>query len=397
MVAIDMSRTPGDVVVPPLRYRWYWPHVPDVVGHSPTNWGINGVIYIGLPAVFALPWVERATGISWVAMAAIMVVHASWIAFSAVVLNPRIRTSRRAFDAMVVGNVVFGVGLASLFPVLANAPHSVLWGALILYGTMNGSLAELEPSIPILGLNIIGPLATIPYFLADYGAWAIAGPVLAACFSAAGYHLAASFGVKGVFYQRAAAAAQRQASDMRLARDLHDVVGSTLGSVKIYADLMAPKTPIGNVAQSGLDDLRAVLDALSPPREGGLEATLAALLHRLVPEHIETRVTGAWPTELPSNVRVAAARVTQEAIYNALRHGQPSKIEIEGAYEHGKVSLRIRDNGRGFDVDTAMKTGRGLTTMRSRIEELAGMFTITSGRSGTCVDITILLQERKAA
>lgn len=372
---------------PPLRYRLRWPHVPDVAGLTP-NLAVNSTLYVGLPAVFALPWVEQATGIAWTTIAAIVATHAAWALFSLFVLAPRLRSSRRAFDLMILGNVVFGVALASLFPLLADAPASVLWGALVLYATMNGAIAELEPSIPLQALNVIAPIATIPFF-AHHGAWGIAGPILAACFAAAGYHLAAMFGATALAYQRAAVAAQRRANDLRLARDLHDVVGSTLGSVKIYADLIAPASPIGNVAQSGLDDLRAVLDALAPPREGGLEATLAALLHRLVPPHIETNITGTWPTELSSNVRVAAARVAQEAIYNALRHGQPTKIEVEGAWQDDKLAIHVRDDGRGFDVDAAMQQGRGLLTMRSRVEELAGHFTITSAKSGTSVSISV--------
>jgi signal transduction histidine kinase len=354
-------------------------------------------MYVVMTAPFALPWVEEATGVSWTSIAAVMATHGAWILFSYFAVLPRIRSSRRAFDTLVIGNLIVEIGCASAIPVVADSPATVLWGAMILYATMMGTNADLEPSIPIIVMMIVGPLATIPLFVGGHGAWAIAGPILAALFAAAGYHLAATFAAQTLVFKRAAVAAQRQANDVRLARDLHDVVGSTLGSVKIYADLMAPATPIGNVAQSGLDDLRAVLDGLSPPREGGLAATIGALLARLVPPTIEKRISGTWPAELPSNVRVATARVTQEAIYNALRHGTPSRIDIEGAWQDGALVVRIRDNGRGFDVEAAGQSGRGITTMRSRIEELGGRFSITSSRSGSCIEMEMRIEERQAA
>lgn len=101
-----------------------------------------------MTAVFALPWVQEATGIPWISIAAIMATHAAWILFAYFVVLPRIKASRRAFDLLVIGNLVIGTSLASLIPVLADAPDSVLWGAMILYATLNGSLAELEPSVP---------------------------------------------------------------------------------------------------------------------------------------------------------------------------------------------------------------------------------------------------------
>jgi signal transduction histidine kinase len=381
MGTLYMSRTSG--------YRWYWPHVPDAPEVTPRSPGRYALIYALIIGVFALPWVEDVTGVRWTAIAAVILPHAVWLTFAGFVLTPHVRRSRRLFDILVIGNVVVGTICAAMIVVVGNAPGTVMWGATILYATMLGAIAEIEPSIPILGLNVAVPLATIPVFVGREAEWAVAGPIIAAGFAAAGYHLSAMLSAKGLQFQRAAVAAQRQASEMRLARDLHDVVGSTLGSVKIYADLMAPTTPIGHVAQSGLDDLRAVLDALSPPREGGLEATISSLLHRLVPSHIDTRVSGTWPTDVPANVRVAAARVTQEAIYNALRHGQPTRIEIEAALQTDKLTLHIRDDGRGFDVAAAMGTGRGLTTMRTRVEELAGTFAVTSAKSGSCVAISM--------
>jgi signal transduction histidine kinase len=273
-----------------------------------------------------------------------------------------------------------------------------------LYATMTGAIADFQPSFTLLAIHVLVPLATIPIFLArSEGAWSIAGPILAALFGSIGYHLTSQLNGNITEYRRASEIAKRQADELRLAQDLHDVVGSTLGTVKAYADMLAGSSPtvaapLSSVAQGGLDDLRAVLDALAPPCDQGLASTVAAIARRMVPTTIELGISGAWPNDLAGPVRVAIARIVQESLYNAVRHGTPTHIEISCSVMHESLSVVVRDNGCGFEPEIEMqRDGRGLATMQSRASQLAGSLAITSNESGTVIAARFPLTGRLAA
>lgn len=390
----------------PNRYRWGWPHAADAdaVTLGGSSIAIFIVVYAAVVGVFALPWIARATGVTWRSAAILLLIHASWLVFSRVVLARHARTSRRAFDAQVVGNALLGTVLASAFPVLGDAPGTVLWGILILYATTNGALPEFEPSIALQAFHMGVPLATIPIFVVrGAGPWAVGGPVLAAILAAVGYHLAAALSADAHRHRRAAAEAERRASELRLARDLHDVVGSTLGTVKAYADVLASSapdvaTPLSSVAQGGLDDLRAVIDALAPPREAGLRGTLEAIARRLSRPTVEIDVAGDEPPAMPGAMRVAAARIVQEAVFNAIRHGGAARVAVAFQAERGTLRLEISDDGRGFDVESARAgDGRGLAAIQARASELGGDVAITSRPGATSIVARLLLARRQPA
>ena len=64
----------------------------------------------------------------------------------------------------------------------------------------------------------------------------------------------------------------------------------------------------------------------------------------------------------PSNL----FRIAQEAVGNALKHGHPTSIIIALEASDAELSLRITDDGVGFDPATIEKQGMGLSTMRYR-------------------------------
>jgi signal transduction histidine kinase len=384
MVDAVMNRTP---VVPAASYRWTWPYVPD----APQVRGIAVVAavkaYGALVAVFALPPVQDATGVGVGAIIALCAVHATWMGASWLVLRPRHARSRRAFDVQVLGNALASSSVAAAIPVVAEAPGSVLWGALVLYATMNGAIIDFEPSIALQLIHVGAALATIPIFHAlGVTEWSIAGPVLAATFAALGYHLAAVTSTTARVYRR-------EIQDRKLARDLHDVVGSTLGTVKLYADQLGA-APLSDVAQAGMNDLRAVLDGLAPAAE--LEDGIAAIARRLAPEPIDVRITGVWPAKLPGPLRIAIARITHEAVSNAVRHGNARAIEVASATGAGELRIEIRDDGCGFDLERAMGLGRGLESMRSRAAELGGDVEITS-RQGAGSVVAVMFAQRRSS
>jgi signal transduction histidine kinase len=84
--------------------------------------------------------------------------------------------------------------------------------------------------------------------------------------------------------------------------------------------------------------------------------------------------------------------IGQEAVTNAIRHAQSSRIRIALRYEADSLSLTIRDNGRGFHLsDPSIRTGHfGIPVMEERARKLGGALRVTSSMdAGTEVAVTV--------
>jgi signal transduction histidine kinase len=86
-------------------------------------------------------------------------------------------------------------------------------------------------------------------------------------------------------------------------------------------------------------------------------------------------------------------RICQEAVANAVKHANPTEVEVTLDYGAGELQLRIRDNGRGFDLDGGdmTKAGHfGLVGIRERTLRLGGKLALESQRGkGTEILVTI--------
>jgi len=213
--------------------------------------------------------------------------------------------------------------------------------------------------------------------------------------------------------QQVAVVEERQ----RLARELHDSVTQSLHSSTLMAeagrrlasagDLERTQhylARLGEISQQALKEMRLLVYELRPPalREVGL---VGALQQRL--DAVERRAGigarlvvsgdpgGGKEVELPAAVEETLYRIAQEALNNALKHGQPSSVtvtlRIEGPLADRRVEIEIVDDGSGFDagaVDGA--GGMGLVSMRERAEKVGGTLTIRSAPGkGTTVRVEI--------
>lgn len=84
--------------------------------------------------------------------------------------------------------------------------------------------------------------------------------------------------------------------------------------------------------------------------------------------------------------------VLSEAITNALKYAQCSKIEVQIAYEFPSVTIILEDNGIGFEYDTALSKGMGLSNIKRQVEQtLKGSIVFDSNENGTTIIIKVLL------
>ena len=73
----------------------------------------------------------------------------------------------------------------------------------------------------------------------------------------------------------------------------------------------------------------------------------------------------------------------QEQMKNIVKYAEAKKIEIAVTRSNGSISLRIFDNGKGFDVKT-VKNGIGLSNIKKRAESLSGKFLLNSASGKGC-------------
>jgi signal transduction histidine kinase len=99
-------------------------------------------------------------------------------------------------------------------------------------------------------------------------------------------------------------------------------------------------------------------------------------------------------TKLGADVRRQVFLIFKESLHNAVRHSGCTVVEARMSVEAGLATLRITDNGRGFETENPAR-GHGLASMRARAATLDGELTVEShpGR-GTIVSLRVPLAAR---
>jgi signal transduction histidine kinase len=96
------------------------------------------------------------------------------------------------------------------------------------------------------------------------------------------------------------------------------------------------------------------------------------------------------PATLAADVMLCVFRVAQEALQNALKYSQATELGVDIRGTPQGLTLTVIDNGIGFDVDAAWRTGVGLGSMFERVQSLGGSVELTS-RPGTRLVATLPL------
>ena len=156
--------------------------------------------------------------------------------------------------------------------------------------------------------------------------------------------------------------------------------------------------------ESSLGEIRTFVRAFGPDEAHNQDLRrmvedLAAQRRELTGMDVRVHVDGDFPTP-PLAIRVALYRILQEALANAYRHAHATRVDVH-LYRRGPIlGLRVRDNGRGFDVDAVLAsptTGGhlGLRGVRERVQTLGGKFEVTSvpGR-GTVLQVELPSYEK---
>jgi signal transduction histidine kinase len=186
----------------------------------------------------------------------------------------------------------------------------------------------------------------------------------------------------------------------RIERDLHDGTQQRLVVLMLQLAAIRKAAPTGEVLiadltrvekelASALDELRELSRGIHPSilSEGGLGPALRALARRST---IPVALDLATERRLAEPIEAAAYFVACEALTNATKHAQASRIDVALAQRDGVLLLSIRDDGVG---GANSSQGSGLVGLRDRVEALGGAIRIESPPgAGTLLEVVLPLE-----
>ncbi|MDV2077985.1 sensor histidine kinase [Marinobacter xestospongiae] len=190
------------------------------------------------------------------------------------------------------------------------------------------------------------------------------------------------------------ATAQRD-ERLRIARDLHDVLGHHLTALSIQLEVANqlgsdPALPhiqkARDISRLLLSDVREAVSDIRQSNELDMAQALKALVQDL--KHLQVTLN-LEPGLNIHNARVAEAlfRTAQEALTNSIRHGRASRCTLDLTRDdHDRIRLVMSDNGH---ARAPIVPGNGLTGMRERIEHLDGTLQLKAGAAGFTIDTTL--------
>ncbi|PXX41552.1 PAS domain-containing protein [Undibacterium pigrum] len=180
----------------------------------------------------------------------------------------------------------------------------------------------------------------------------------------------------------------RENERVRIARDLHDVLGHHLTALNLHLDLALRQTLeqdqhavsskslaiSRDLAQNLLNQVRAVVAMERSNHVSDLRQALQSLCSAIPDPLITLEFASNAELQCPVLVHTIFSCV-QEAITNCIRHARAKKLHIHLARQQDGIILLMVDDGKGISKD---EQGHGLSGMRERVNELGGRMHISS-------------------
>jgi two-component system, NarL family, sensor kinase len=191
----------------------------------------------------------------------------------------------------------------------------------------------------------------------------------------------------------------------RLARDLHDGLGSMLSGIKLYYS--ATEHPnqnefveVNNQLDNSIKELRQIAQNLMPESllKLGLVAALKDLCFRFSNDKtfIEFQEFGIQ-NNISETKQITIYRIIQELINNALKYANATEILVNCSQNQTTFLITVEDNGAGFDTKKAnLFGGMGLKNIKNRVDFLKGELEIDSQpENGTVFNIELNVSEEQ--
>ncbi|MEO6858149.1 MAG: sensor histidine kinase [Solirubrobacteraceae bacterium] len=268
------------------------------------------------------------------------------------------------------------------------------------------AVAATVPTRRAVGLSLATMLALMgasaafdPLGATGGGFVLIPGTVAAALF------LGLWVATRRAYTSRVAEEQARRAVDaerLRIARELHDVVAHTMATINVQAGVavhVIDQQPgqatealeaIKQGSKEGLRELRGILnvlrqadepDSTAPaPRLAQLDALIDGTSRAGLPT---TLIVNGRPQALSPTVDLAAYRIVQESLTNALRHAGPTSATVTLSYLEDHLILEILDRGQSLPAaEPGAGSGHGIPGMRERAHAAGGTLVAEPGPEG---------------
>ncbi len=183
---------------------------------------------------------------------------------------------------------------------------------------------------------------------------------------------------------------------LRISRELHDDMGSTLSSISVYSEVAKNRaeknenetevlSKIGTASRELIEKMSDIVWSLNPNNENFEQLKnrmMAFAAMMLTPKGIlfqfeiddEIKRTSFAP-EQRKNIFL----IYKEAINNIVKYSEATSVKVKVKIKDNKLSLEVIDNGKGFDTNNVVAyNGNGLKNMRARAEEIKALFNVTS-------------------
>lgn len=172
----------------------------------------------------------------------------------------------------------------------------------------------------------------------------------------------------------------------RIARDLHDVVIQRLFATGLQLQSAAPMAARPDVAKrinaavddldATIKDIRRTIFELRTPMSAALRTEIreaVSVAAESLGYRPQLELNGPIDSAVPDEVRPDLTAVLREALSNAVRHAQASRVSVTVSVDAGQVSVTVTDDGVGCDPAAARS---GLVNLRERAERHGGLFEV---------------------
>lgn len=190
-----------------------------------------------------------------------------------------------------------------------------------------------------------------------------------------------------------------------IGREIHDNIGQklTLSSLYLQQLIFENKTQditknidtVNNIINESLTELRLLSKTLTDDTVD--KNTISDLIkveckkidvfktHNVVFNNNLNLILSSY------QIKSILLRITQEFLQNSIKHANCNSIEISIFNSHNILSLILKDNGDGFDIENIKTNGIGLKNIKKRIEMINGQIEMKSDSDGTVFTIEIPL------
>ncbi len=197
----------------------------------------------------------------------------------------------------------------------------------------------------------------------------------------------------------------------RIADDFHDDLGHKLTRISLYSELIKNQDEFGTDQKLYLDKISEASNSLFYETKDfiwsidpGQDSVYDVLVYiKDFGDDFFSRTNVSFKVDaiderfkdysLPMKMKREIVLIFKEAMHNVLKHSDAEVSELNASVEDRFLTIELKDNGKGFDVDNSDPSGRGLKSMKKRAAVINGKVEVESYDTGTTVKFTTNFSE----